>query len=234
MSGAALALGFFDPGHGLYGSARTGATLLFEGARSTVLPEGPAIEPAGEGWTARVPGAFDLEFAPLAPATSLVGVVATACAVTGTVGGETVRCLGTISETRRPPEWERLDAVRSLSALFDSGSAFLAVGRRPRGALGHDAEETVAWLLDGGEEVALEDTRISTVYDGDGRQRSAGLELWVPDEDFPRRIAGTVTAGSSLSLDGLSVHVAIFNWRMDGRDGTGAYELWVRADPEAA
>ena len=50
----------------------------------------------------------------------------------------------------------------------------------------------------------VEDARISTVYDGGGRQRSAGLELWVPGEDYPRRGSGQVIAGSSLDLEGLS------------------------------
>ena len=41
-------------------------------------------------------------------------------------------------------------------------------------------------------------------------------------------------AGSSLDLDGVQVHAAIFRWRLDGRDATGAYELMVRSDPPAA
>jgi hypothetical protein len=72
------------------------------------------------------------------------------------------------------------------------------------------------------------------VYDGEGRQRSAGVELWLPEEDFPRRASGAVQAGLSLSLDGLHVHVAVFAWRMDGRDGLGAYELTVRDEPAEA
>ena len=69
---------------------------------------------------------------------------------------------------------------------------------------------------------------MSTVYDGEGRQRSAGLELWMPGEEFARRGSGPVVAGSSLHLDGIEVHAAIFRWRLEGRDGTGGYELRVR------
>jgi hypothetical protein len=82
--------------------------------------------------------------------------------------------------------------------------------------------------------VAVENARISTVYDGGGRQRSAGLELWVPGEDYPRRGSGQVIAGSSLDLDGLQVHAAVFRWRLDGREGIGAYELMLRNEPPAA
>jgi hypothetical protein len=92
-----------------------------------------------------------------------------------------------------------------------------------------------AALIQNGELLSVEDARISTVYDGEGRQRSAGLELWLPGEDFPRRGSGVVVAGSSLELEGLRVHVAVFRWRVEGREGVGAYELMVReASPAAA
>ena len=80
----------------------------------------------------------------------------------------------------------------------------------------------------------VEDARLSTIYDGDGRQRSAGLELWLPGEDFPRRLSGTARAGASLTLEGLRVHAAVFSWHMEGRDGIGPYDIVVRDDPAAA
>ena len=234
MSAPALSLAFFDPAHGLHGSARTGATLLFEGASSNVLAEGPRIEQDGTGWRAELEGALSLALEPVAEPARLPGVSAHVCRVTGQVGSRQVDCLGTMAETRTPPAWEELDALRTISAVFDEEHAFLALGRRPRGAPGHDEEQVVGWLLQAGEALAVEDSRISTVYDADGRQRSAGLELWLPGEEFPRRGSGTVVAGSSLSLEGLNVHAAIFRWRMEDREGTGAYEVWVRAEPEAA
>ncbi len=234
MSDAAVSIAFFDPEHGLHGSARSGATLLFEGSESKVLPEGPEIERRPGAWRAELEGVFSLELASLGDAAVLDGVTAHVCEVTGVVGATKVRCLGTVGETRRAPSWERLDALRSLSAVFDAQHAFLAVSHRPRGAAGHGAEDVAAWLLHGGEALGIEDARISTVYDGNGRQRSAGLELWIAGEDFPRRLSGTVAAGSSLQLEGVDVHAAIFRWRMGDREGAGAYELWVRRDEQAA
>ena len=91
-----------------------------------------------------------------------------------------------------------------------------------------------AALIVDGEAREVEDARISTVYDAGGRQRSAGLELWLPGEEYSRRGSGQVIAGSSLELDGVQVHAAVFRWRIDGREGIGAYELMVRAEPRVA
>lgn len=234
MSTPAISIAFFDTEHELHGSTRTGATLLFDGSSSNVLAEGPRVESAGGGWRAELEGAFSLALDPLTAPLRLPGVAAHVCRVSGRVGEQQVDCLGTVSETHTPPEWEQLDVLRSISALFDAEHAFLALGRRPRGAPGHDEDQVVGWLVAGGEPLAVEDARISTVYDAGGRQRSAGLELWMPGEDIPRRGSGSVVAGSSLSLEGLAVHAAVFRWRMEDREGVGAYELWVRSDPAAA
>jgi hypothetical protein len=234
VSESAVSIAFFDPEHGLHGSARAGATVLFEGAHSSVLPEGPEVERRDGGWRAELDGTFSLELEPVAAAVDLSGVTAQVCEVEGTVGEAKVRCLGTVGETATPPAWGELDALRSLSALFDREHALLAVARRPRDAPGHGQEEVAALLLHGGELLSVDDARISTVYDGDARQRSAGLELWLPGEDFPRRLSGTVVAGSSLQLEQIDVHAAVFRWRMEDREGVGAYELAVRRDPEAA
>jgi hypothetical protein len=235
VSEPALSLHFFDPEHGLSGSARSGATLLFEGSSSTALPAGPTITRDGERWRAELDSAFELTLEPVASSAELDGVVAHLCAIDGSVGGRSISCLGTVVETLAPPPWDELDALRSITALFDRENAFLAIARRPRGAFGHSQEQTAAWLLHDGKVLPVEEARISTVYDGEGRQRSAGLELWVPDEDFPVRGSGTVVAGSSLELEGIDVHAAIFRWRMEDREGMGAYELMARArEPQAA
>jgi hypothetical protein len=234
VSEPAVSIAFFDPAHGLHGTARAGATVLFEGASSRVLAEGPRLERRGGGWRAELEQAFSLELEPVAAAVELGGVTAQVCGVSGRVGQVKVSCLGTVAETAAPPAWSELDAIRSVSALFDRGNAFLAVAKRPRNVPGHGHEDVSAWLLHAGERLDVEDARISTVYDGDARQRSAGLELWLPEEDLPRRLSGTVVAGSSLKLERIDVHAAVFRWRMDDREGFGAYELAVRREDEAA
>jgi len=235
VSDLPLSLAFFDPAHRLSGTARSGMTLLFEGAKPSTLAESPAIEgSAGGRFSARLAGRLALEFEPVSEPAQLAGSRTTICAVTGEVDGTRINCLGTATETETPPAWAELDAVRAISALFDRERAVLAMARRPRGALGHGHELITAKLLLGGELVDVEDARLSTVYDGEGRQRTAGIELWLPGEDFPRRVSGTATAGASISLEGLQMNAAVFDWRMEGRQGSGAYELAVRDEGPAA
>jgi len=234
VSDPAVSIAFFDPGHGLHGTARSGATLLFEGAESTLMAEGPSVERTNGGWQAELEGSLSLRLEAVTAPASLDGVTVHLCEVSGTVGTKKVHCFGTLGETETAPSWDELDALRSLSAIFDRDHALLAMARRPRGAPGHGQEQVAAWLLHGGAPLPVGDARISTVYDGEGRQRSAGLELWIAEEDFPRRLSGTVTGGSSLQLEGADVHAAIFRWRMEDREGAGAYELWVRREREAA
>jgi hypothetical protein len=231
-----LALSFFDPDRNLSGTARAGMTLLFEGTTPTTLPRGPAVERGADGsFAARLEGRFDLSFEPVAPPVRLTGLETTLCTVTGTASnGARIDCLGTATETTEPPAWAELDAVRGVTALFGPDRAIFVLARRPRGAIGHGHELVEARLLLDGELADVEDARLSTVYDGDGRQRNAGLELHLPAEDFPRRLSGTARAGASLSLDGLRVNAAVFGWQMEGRAGAGLYELAVRNDQEAA
>ena len=234
MSAPALALSFFDPDHEIHGTARSGATILFEGRRPRTLPEGPAFEPSSGGVRALLDGELDLEVEPFSEAVGLDGLSVRLCRVRGEAAGRRVQCLGTLAETAAPPRWDELDALRTISALVDEEHALLALARRPRGALGHGQESVTAQLLEDGAFVAVEEARLSTVYDGDGRQRSAGLELWMAGEDYPRRGSGVVVAGSSLKLEDLDVHAAVFRWQLEGREGIGAYELMARTEPPIA
>jgi hypothetical protein len=234
VSAEAFALSFFDPDRELYGIARSGATILFEGRKPAAHAGGPLLAPDGEGWRAELAGHLSLRLEPVSGEVDLGGVRAHQCRVIGEAGGRPTSCLGTFSITTVPPRWEELDALRSVSALVDDRYGLLALARRPRGAKGHGHELVRAALLVDGELRDVEEARISTVYDGGGRQRSAGLELWLPGEEYPRRGSGLVIAGSSLDLDPVQVHAAVFRWRLDGREAIGAYELMVRPEPPAA
>lgn len=235
MTEPAISVAFFDPAHDLHGSARAGVSLLFEGKRSTAIPEGPQLGRDGATWHASVADAFSVDLEPVADPVDLAGATTTLCRARGTAAGRAIDGLGTVTETHVPPSWEELDALRGLSAIFDAGHALFAVARRPRGARSHDADLIEAVLIEGGTARPAEEARLSTIYDGEGRQRGASFELWMPGEDFPRRAFGTVTGGTTLQLEHLRVNAAVFSWRMEGRTGAGAYDIVVRdLPPDAA
>jgi hypothetical protein len=86
-------------------------------------------------------------------------------------------------------------------------------------------------VFDGGEPLAVFDPRLSTTYDDKLRQRRAGLELWMQEEGgLARRVAGEVLCGTTVDLGELRLDSAFFAWRMEGREGTGRYDVLRRVD----
>ena len=221
MTDTALALTYVDHGRRLYATARSDFALVFEDGKASSFDEPSSIEATDDGWDARLPGGLELALKRVTEPVELGGIRAHLCSA-GDEG------LGVVGEIHGPPRWQELDATRYVCALFDRGNAMIAFARRPAGALGHGEELVVAHLWSDGELQGVEDARLSTIYDGEGRPRQASMELWLPAEDFPRRAFGVVTAGASLALEGLDVHAAAMDWRMDSHRGAGVYELTVR------
>jgi hypothetical protein len=234
VSEPALSLAFFDPAARLSGTARAGATLLFHGQEVRTVNEPPDLARDGDRFRARSAGHFELEFEPLSEEARLPGSSSWLCAVTGRADGRPIDCLGTATETTEPPHWAELDLIRAVSAVLDREHAVFLMARRPRDVPGHGHERVDAVIVAGGHALDVEDARLSTVYDREGRQRTAGLELWLPGEDFARRGNGTAQAGASIVLGGVRVDAAVFQWQMEGRTGAGAYELALRDDEEPA
>jgi hypothetical protein len=163
------------------------------------------------------------------------------CRVTGTVTVgerrfELADALGQRGRSWGAPDWDKIALARTLSAWFPDGVAVSAVAVRPAKAKSHADEALAVTILeparDGGEPVAtpVPDPLLSTAYDGDGRQRRAGLELYPDPEGYARRLAGEVVCGSSLDLGRLRLDCAFFRWRMEGREGVGRYDVLRRAD----
>jgi hypothetical protein len=234
VSDEAVSLAFFDPAARLSGTARAGATLIFEGQQVRTVQQPPDLERSGDGFVARSAGELDLRFEPLAESARLPGSESWLCEVRGTAAGRQVECLGAATVTKDAPRWSELDALRALSAVLDRENAVFVSARRPRDAVGHGHELVSAVIIAGGQALDVEDARISTVYDSSGRQRSAGLELWLPGEEYARRASGSAWAGASIELGGVRVDAAVFDWQMEGRHGAGAYELAVRDEVGAA
>lgn len=226
MSDLALAISFVDRERGVYATARSGFTLVFEQGSASSFDAPLQAEQRDGGWHARLPSGMELELTSVAEPVELGGMRAHLCsAATG---------VAVVGEIHDPPRWQELDATRFITALVDPANAAIVFARRPQGARGHGDELVVAHLWSEGELKSVEDARISTIYDGEGRPRRSSMELWLPGEDFPRRAFGTVTAGASLALEGLDVHAAAMTWGIEGREGAGIYELTVREPAPAA
>ncbi len=155
------------------------------------------------------------------------------CRVEGTAAGRRFAGLGQRGRSWGTPDWERMALARTLTAWFDPGHAVSAVAVRPAATADHAAEAVFAVLLDAdadGEPVReVAEARVSTAFDAEGRQRRAGLELFVGDDDaFAHRAAGEVIAGTSLDLGRLRLDCAFLRWRMGGREGVGRYDVLRR------
>lgn len=198
-------------------------------------------------------GGFDLRFEALAAPAEFVPEKAAAaravdlhgyeqlCRVTGGVhaGGRSteVACLGQRGHEWGAPDWKRIAAARTVSAWLAPDLAVALAAVRPARSKGHEQDAVSAFVVTPrGEDgppapVAVDEARLSTGYDGQGRHRRAGLELWFADDEttFPRRAAGEAVCGTSLPLGSLQLDCAFFAWRMEGRTGTGRYDVLRRA-----
>lgn len=164
------------------------------------------------------------------------------CRVTGTVvvgdGTRAVDGLGQRGHSWGAPDWEKLELARTLSVWMGEDLSITLTAIRDQRAKAHDAEAVTAFLFepehDEGPSPApvahlVEDPLFSTRYDGDGRQLTAGLELYVTEDGYARRAAGEVVCGTTLDLGRLRLDCAFFRWRMEGREGIGRYDILRRS-----
>jgi hypothetical protein len=132
------------------------------------------------------------------------------------------------------PDWDRIELARTVSAWLGDDLAVSLTAVRPAGKRDHAAEAVAASILERGQDgepraLDVVDARLSTTYDGEGRQRRAGLELWIDEDGWPRRAAGEIACGTSLALGRLRLDCAFFRWHMEGREGFGRYDVLRRA-----
>jgi hypothetical protein len=202
-----------------------------------------------EAWSVRYAGedgGFDLRFEACSAPAVFDGESAVAraggmegyeqlCRVSGTAtnGGRThqVRCLGQRGQLWGDADaWSRIELARTVSAWLGEDRAMTLTAVRPAKSKGHLDEALSGFMFEGGEPVEIADPRLSTTYDGELRQRRAGLELWMDEEvDCARRIAGEVLCATSLDLGEQRLDSAFFGWRMEGREGIGRYDVLRRA-----
>jgi hypothetical protein len=234
---SASALGILFSGGEVVESVAEGGAGLNGGDWGSVRAGSLSIstEEPDEAWRLRWDG-VDLLFRAVSPALPLAGGGMEGherlCRVTGTAAGQRIDCLGQRGRSWGVADWDRVALARTVCAWLDEERALVLSAIRPAKARDHAGEEVSAWLVDaGGEARPVAEPRLSTTYDGDGRQRRAGLELYLSDDDdeLPRRAAGQVECGTSLELGRLRLDCAFFRWRMEGREGVGRYDVLRRA-----
>src|SRR3954451_25200652 len=119
-----------------------------------------------------------------------------------TIAGRRVAidCFGQRGHSWGAPDWDTMTLARTLGVWMgeDLGVSLLAI--RPSGADRHDRESVAAYVYDNGEPARVLDPRLSTGYDGEQRQRRAGLELWMDEESPARRAAGEIVCGEQLRM----------------------------------
>jgi hypothetical protein len=127
---------------------------------------------------------------------------------------------------RRAHEWGEPTAARRRSLYAVAGdSAVMVSAVRPAEAAEHGAELIAAHMVrPESPPETFETARLSTIYDAAGRPRTAGLELLLPDAEYPRRVSGTAVchaaAGSAEPLQ-----AACFRWSLDGEAAEGGYQM---------
>lgn len=171
------------------------------------------------------------------------------CRVTGSArvrgGTRRIDCLGQRGHSWGAPDWDRIVLARTISAWAGDDLAVAVTAVRGAKAKSHADEALAAAVFavprgaDGaaGEGPALavapEETRVSTTYDAEGRQRRAGLEIYEDEDAYPHRAAGEVVCGTSLDLGRLRLECSFFRWQLDGREGIGRYDILRRAEDDA-
>lgn len=242
----------------LYAGRQPVAAGAGGGRASGDPPEWESVRAAGVRVTVRQPleawtvayegtdGAFDLRFAacsapgvlksedPVARAGGMEGYEQL-CRVAGTAshGGRTyqLRCLGQRGQLWGNPDWSRIELARTVSAWLGDDRALTLTAVRPAKSKSHLDEAVSGFIFEAGQPLEIAEPRLSTTYDGERRQRRAGIELWMDDEaDHARRVAGEVLCGTTLDLGEQRLDSAFFAWRMEGREGVGRYDVLRRSN----
>jgi hypothetical protein len=152
------------------------------------------------------------------------------CRVSGSVNGTPMKGVGQRGHSWGNPDWDKIALTRAVGAWFADGTGVALATVRGVKASNHadEARWGAAFVSDGATEI--DDVRLSTTSDEQGRQIRAGLELCLDkDDEFPFRGVGEVVTGSTLELGALRLDVAFFRWHVDGRTGHGRYDVIRRA-----
>ena len=126
---------------------------------------------------------------------------------------------------RRTHAWGEPSGARFRSLYAMAGDrAVIVTAVQPKDGAPHDNEVIAAHLVqpEATPEV-FEDARLSTIYDAAGRPRTAGAELFMAGEEFPRRISGEAVCQAQAEAG--TIRAACFRWAIEGEAAQGGYQV---------
>ena len=224
-----LTVGFGDGDAGVQGLAieGSGALLSIDGHLAPA-PGFDLTDVDGAACRVRGDGDYDVTLEPVSPPVELGPATRTwICRARGNTGGRLLDGFGSLTRSAAPADGVTLQ--RAVIAWLGPELALALAARRPRKAGGHGDEELHAAILRGAslEPVPVEDPRLSSTYDGDGRLIRCGIELWEPaDAEFAQRLGGIATAhGDLVHPNGARSRVAFIAWHGERQQGIGSYVI---------
>lgn len=241
----AESLAFFEPEKGVFGIAGPQVSVMFSGkgdaqtlayAVSDVQQLTTLSATKFEAQMQSIQGAFDLGWKSRGAIAYLDSNEMVVCDVTGRVteNGKRERRFESFGVATLPSRRPGPPVLRSITAVFDNGDAFFLNAYKPAVYHGHGDERNDAVIIDGGKSLPVADARLSTVFSKDDLHTQASLELWMEEDDFPRRITGEAIAGTHVELTDRDVALAFYNWTMGPHSGIGIYEIALAAPPRRA
>ncbi len=241
----AESLAFFEPEREVFGIAGPQVSVMFSGKGSeqtlgfSVSDVQQLTTLSATHWSAQMQsmnGSFELDWNSKGDGASLDSSDILICDVSGKISehGKRERKFKSFGVSTLPSRKPGPPVLRSITALFDNGDAFFLNAYKPAVYHGHGDERNDAVLVEGGESLKVSDARLSTVYSKDDLHTQASLELWLHEDDFPRRISGEAIGGTHVELTDRDVALAFYKWTMGPHTGIGYYEIALAAPPRRA
>lgn len=241
----AESLAFFEPEKGVYGIAGPQVSVMFTGkgdAQTLAFSVSDVQQLTTLGatkWQAQMQsmnGAFDLDWKSRGHGAHLDSSDVIVCDVTGrlTENGKRERRFNSFGISTLPSRKPGPPVLRSICAVFENGDAFFLNAYKPAVYHGHGDERNDAVIIEDGQAHPVADARLSTVFSKDDLHTQASLELWLHEDDFPRRITGEAIPGTHVELTDRDVALGFYNWTMGPHSGIGYYEIALAAPPRRA
>jgi len=241
----AESLAFFDAEREVYGIAGPQVSVMFSGKGEgqtlgySVSDVQQLTTLSATHWNAEMKslnGSFELDWKSKGLGANLDSSDVLLCEVSGKLAehGKRERRFQADGVATLPSRKPGPPVLRSIVALFDNGDAFFLNAYKPAVYHGHGDERNDAVIIEGGQELKVADARLSTVFSKDDLHTQAILELWLHEDDFPRRISGEAIPGTHVELTDRDVALAFYKWTMGPHSGIGYYEIALAAPPRRA